>query len=266
MSAPANKKTIKPLQGAFGSANSLSVAPKNPKYQAVKGLTKTGASAKNVKPKLDTTYELYKRIGRSTLSELLNIHSNKQESVYDLNTSDVLSVTTVADDDERKLKENLVDTDFLILDVRDPTEYEVCHIEGSFNYPCIWLRQDKYSPQVYSFKSKAHTIIIVYVTDESKAGVEAATLMTEKGFDNIYLLTGGLKTFGKKYPNWLFGTPPSDWKIEKAPLGAPSPSGKSQGGSQGGSQMLSPKSDMFKGLSRYSQVYITNHISCFSCV
>lgn len=213
-------KTVKPLfSSSFGSANSLGKAPKNPKYDGVRGKLKTGSTAKNVKPKIDSTYDLFKRIGRTTLSDLLAMHSSNQESVYDLNPSDVLSVTTVADDDERKLRDNLVDTDFLLLDVREKEEYDDCHIEGARNFPAINLRRDQYPPIVYSFKSKPNTIVILYVDDDSKHGIEAATLMTEKGFDNIYLLTGGMKSFGKKFPNWLQGLPPPEWKIKQAPLG-----------------------------------------------
>mmetsp|Transcript_202 Transcript_202/g.448 ORF Transcript_202/g.448 Transcript_202/m.448 type:complete len:258 (+) Transcript_202:26-799(+) len=232
------KPPLKPLRSSFGSANSLGRIIKNPKYSDVKGKTKTGVHQKNVVKKVDRSAELFKRIGRSTLAELIHVHSASQESVYEMNPSDVLSVTTVGDEDERKLQESLVDTDFLILDTRDPDEYQQCHIEGALNFPAICLRRDQYPSQIYKFKSKPGTVVVLYENEEQKAGIAAATVMTEKGFDNIYLLTGGLKYFAKKFPNWLFGNPPKEWAIKKAPLGSGSP--------VSGQGRMSPRQNMMR--------------------
>lgn len=42
------------------------------------------------------------------------------------------------------------------------------------------------------------------MSDERK-GVEHAKLFTEKGFDNIYLLSGGFESFAEHFPNLLEG-------------------------------------------------------------
>lgn len=41
-----------------------------------------------------------------------------------------------------------------------------------------------------------------------------AMMLAEKGWENIVLLTGGIKHFGAKYPGCLYGQPPQSWGIE----------------------------------------------------
>ena len=47
-------------------------------------------------------------------------------------------------------------------------------------------------------------LIVIYLDDEHK-GVEYAKLFTEKGFDNIYLLSGGFDSFAEQFPEQLEG-------------------------------------------------------------
>lgn len=47
-------------------------------------------------------------------------------------------------------------------------------------------------------------LIVVYMDDERK-GFEAAQLFTQKGYDNIYLLSGGFESFAESYPDLLEG-------------------------------------------------------------
>ena len=45
---------------------------------------------------------------------------------------------------------------------------------------------------------------MIYIEDERK-GVDCAKLFTEKGFDNIYLLSGGFEGFAEHFPEFLEG-------------------------------------------------------------
>jgi len=78
-----------------------------------------------------------------------------------------------------------------LLDLRDPEEYEFWRIKEALNYPAPNIGRDKIIPELYRFKNKANKLIIIYMGDERK-GTAAATLMTEKGYENCFLLSGGI--------------------------------------------------------------------------
>jgi centrosomal protein CEP41 len=52
---------------------------------------------------------------------------------------------------------------------------------------------------------------VVYIEDEHK-GVEFAKLFFEKGFDNIYLLSGGFESFAANYSELLEGKKASEYQ------------------------------------------------------
>ena len=54
-------------------------------------------------------------------------------------------------------------------------------------------------------KNKDGKLIIIYTKDE-RSGIPFATLLSEKGFENIFFLSGGIEDFVKKYPDWCEGT------------------------------------------------------------
>lgn len=51
---------------------------------------------------------------------------------------------------------------------------------------------------------------------KSKRGTDAATLFVQKGWDNIYLLTGGMAAFGNTYPQLLTGPLPAHLVAKEA--------------------------------------------------
>ena len=63
---------------------------------------------------------------------------------------------------------------------------------------------------------------MIYLSDERK-GVEYAKLFTEKGFDNIYLLSGGFEEFAEKYPKLLEGKKAAAYQAKAAPKETGSP-------------------------------------------
>ncbi len=54
-------------------------------------------------------------------------------------------------------------------------------------------------------------MIIIYAFDE-KEGMVGANLFFEKGFDNIYLLSGGIEKFGVCHPESIEGSLPENFK------------------------------------------------------
>ena len=62
-------------------------------------------------------------------------------------------------------------------------------------------------PEMFRLKNQPGKLIIVYAGDE-RPGVESAQKLAQRGFENIYLLTGGLEEFTKQYWQCLEGTNP----------------------------------------------------------
>jgi centrosomal protein CEP41 len=84
------------------------------------------------------------------------------------------------------------------LDLRDPDEYDFWRIKESINYPAANIGRDKVIPELFRFKNKANKLIIIYMGDERK-GTAAANLMAEKGYENVFLLSGGIEQFNEEF-------------------------------------------------------------------
>jgi len=59
-------------------------------------------------------------------------------------------------------------TSFLLLDLRDPEDYDYWRIKESLNFPVAKIAQDKMIPELFRFKNKSDKLIIVYMNDERK--------------------------------------------------------------------------------------------------
>ncbi|CAM9977758.1 unnamed protein product [Lampetra fluviatilis] len=96
------------------------------------------------------------------------------------------------------------DCPYLLMDLRDRDAYEQCHIIGAASYPSAMLSRsfNQYTKEMLEYKNVTGKIIIVYDEDERIATV-AATTMCERGFENLYVLSGGLKVLAQKFPTGL---------------------------------------------------------------
>ena len=65
-------------------------------------------------------------------------------------------------------------TSYLLLDLRDPEEYDFWRIKEAINYPAANIGRDKVIPELFRFKNATNKLIIVYMNDERK-GTAAAT-------------------------------------------------------------------------------------------
>uniref|UniRef100_UPI0037E95EC7 centrosomal protein of 41 kDa n=1 Tax=Semicossyphus pulcher TaxID=241346 RepID=UPI0037E95EC7 len=93
------------------------------------------------------------------------------------------------------------DCPYLLLDVRDRDLYDRCHIISAHSFPISLLSRtmNPYTRDVLQYKNAAGKIIIVYDEDERIAS-QAATTMCERGFENLFMLSGGLKVIAQKFP------------------------------------------------------------------
>ena len=85
-------------------------------------------------------------------------------------------------------------TTFLLLDLREPDEYSMWHIKESINFPAANIARDKTIPELYRFKNAPDKLIVCYMNDE-RQGTQQAALLAEKGYENTFLLSGGIEKF-----------------------------------------------------------------------
>jgi centrosomal protein CEP41 len=96
------------------------------------------------------------------------------------------------------------DTKFILLDLREEDEYKEWHIKEAINFPAPNICRDKVFSSLLRFKNKADKLIVVYMTDE-RMGTQYTKILFEKGFDNVYLLSGGIEKFLILYPELVEG-------------------------------------------------------------
>ncbi|XP_019399350.1 PREDICTED: centrosomal protein of 41 kDa isoform X1 [Crocodylus porosus] len=96
------------------------------------------------------------------------------------------------------------DCPFLLLDVRDRDAYDQCHIVGAYSYPIATLSRtmNPYTNNILEYKN-AHGKIIILYDDDERIASQAATTMCERGFENVFMLSGGLKVLAQKVPEGL---------------------------------------------------------------
>lgn len=149
--------------------------------------------------------ELFKRISCVNLTKLLKsiapVDPNEEFKLAPEDSASQasrFSVFTI--DGEIKTHE-----DFVLLDLRDPEDYVRCHIRYALSFPAPNVTRDRLLPEMFRLKNQAGKLIIVYAGDE-RPGVEHSQKLAQRGFENIFLLTGGLEEFIKLYPGYLEGT------------------------------------------------------------
>ncbi|XP_067861288.1 centrosomal protein of 41 kDa [Heptranchias perlo] len=93
------------------------------------------------------------------------------------------------------------DCPYLLLDVRDRDAYDQCHLIGAYNYPIAMLARtmNPYTKEVLEYKNAPGKIILLYDEDERIAS-QAATTLCERGFENLFMLSGGLKVVAQMFP------------------------------------------------------------------
>ena len=93
---------------------------------------------------------------------------------------------------------------FVILDVRDSEEYRRSHLVYSQSYHHTRLNRafDYETKEMLRVKNRPGHILVVCDNDESQASKFASTL-AQRGYDNVFMLSGGLRVAQLKYPEGL---------------------------------------------------------------
>ena len=95
----------------------------------------------------------------------------------------------------------------MLLDLRSPEEFREAHIKNAINFPAVNISRDQVFGSLHRFKNKTDKLIVVY-SDDERHGTQQAKIIFEKGFDNVYLLSGGIFVFASEEfgPQMLEGT------------------------------------------------------------
>ncbi|KAM4618172.1 centrosomal protein of 41 kDa [Polymixia lowei] len=136
---------------------------------------------------------------RSTLQSVI---SGVGELDLDRNGQKMVNLTRLSS--PRLADRPYPDCPYLLLDVRDRDQYDQCHIISAYSYPIAMLSRtmNPYTKEVLEYKNAAGKIIIAYDEDERVAS-QAATTMCERGFENLFMLSGGLKVIAQKFPEGM---------------------------------------------------------------
>jgi len=92
----------------------------------------------------------------------------------------------------RQLQERLKDkaaSNLQLLDVREPWEFQICHLPGSLLMPMGMLRD-----QLAELDPQAETVVICHHGTRS---FRAALLLERAGFRRLHNLTGGLDAWAR---------------------------------------------------------------------
>ena len=92
----------------------------------------------------------------------------------------------------------------LLLDLRDVEDYRMSHIKGAISFPSPNITRDKFTKAIWLYRNQEDKIIIIYHEDEKKV-IDAAELLVEKEFENIYILSNGFEAFADENPELIEG-------------------------------------------------------------
>ncbi|XP_015457032.3 centrosomal protein of 41 kDa isoform X1 [Astyanax mexicanus] len=140
--------------------------------------------------------------GFSPRSTLQSVISGVGEMDLDKNGQKTISPTPVTT--PSSAERPYMDCPYLLLDVRDRDQYDQCHIISAHSYPIATLSRtmNPYTKEVLDYKNAPGKIIILYDEDERLAS-QASTTMCERGFENLFMLSGGLKVITQKFPEGM---------------------------------------------------------------
>ena len=211
----------------YGMKQPLHYKP-NDRYKNIKNVVYTGPTMKNaLKLSSSMIYkqrsELFKRIKPSMMVKLIVASQNKSikevnENEYDyeqkVKKPKEIDLDNILSNKIKSTSEELSEIDFIIVDLREEKEYHKCHIKNAISYPSSLISQDHFLKEMYTIKNKPNSIIIVYHKDD-KTGASVSDLLILKGFENIYMISGGFYDFSFSYPEYMIGSEQNKYLIDK---------------------------------------------------
>jgi len=97
--------------------------------------------------------------------------------------------------------------DLVVLDLREPSEFETCRLPLAVNYPASRISRDQFSQDLYQCKKDPNKLLVVYHKDDQTSAF-AATTLVHKGWDSVYVLSGGFDEIAQSYPEVMQGEVP----------------------------------------------------------
>jgi centrosomal protein CEP41 len=205
--------------------------PRNPRYACVAPVVDTGAAASkiHVKPLTDQQTskrrsELFKRVRCSKLADLLkNIDNTEQpESVYEMaesasqadlscgisaNQGTVISLGALSNGTVSKISCESLGIrdarDSLIVDTRPVEEYTKSRIVLAVNHPGSLISRDVFHKSMHAFKQKTKGRYLLVYHNDDKQSCFYATLLIEKGWEEVFIVDGGFQEFKSTYPELI---------------------------------------------------------------
>lgn len=153
--------------------------------------------------------------------------ANSQMSMASMRST-LLDVVTGGGELEPEVQpQRKVDTmcPYLLIDLRDKDDFAKCHIRGAHNFPHTRLSRatNSFTPDIHAYMNKEGKIIIAYDEDESHYE-SSATTMVQRGIDNLFVLSGGLRVMAEKFPQGVIvGELPASCRPPKARKGPGAP-------------------------------------------
>eukprot|EP00245_Coleochaete_scutata_P014051 TRINITY_DN5891_c0_g1_i1.p1 TRINITY_DN5891_c0_g1~~TRINITY_DN5891_c0_g1_i1.p1 ORF type:complete len:232 (+),score=42.76 TRINITY_DN5891_c0_g1_i1:61-756(+) len=171
---------IKPIGGNVPTKK----IPKNPKYESVKAAVDSGFNALKLSEKFDESKN--------------NVRFRREEFFRRLKPSAFARLA-----EEAKV-------DYLLLDVREKGAFDDCHITKAVSYPAPTLTRsvNAFTSTILEYMNKEPDKIIVIYDEDEKISVPTGNLFYEKGVDNVFVISGGLRELGEKYPELIEGELP----------------------------------------------------------
>lgn len=236
---------------------------RNSRYNDVKSQLRTGRNVGNTAVKVDRSKEIFKRIKRTALGNLMHDSENLDDTLAYTssesgmsNSPSKFSVMSFMTNTTTMSTQFDPSTELLLVDIRDRDEYAKYHIDGALNFPMANLRRDAFTSVFYEFKNRPGKIIVIYSELEDTRQITAAKLFTEKRFENSYMLSGGLKYFSQKFQNRIKPELPAHLKPKKARRTTASKTRLTAANLSQGSPASSTKKILFKnrkGIAKYRQ-------------
>ena len=192
------------------------------RYAAIAPVVDTGAVATKISHthKSDNQIakrrgELFKRARCARVASLLSTIEADQapESVYDITEDSDCSKTMVTMRSHGgRSAVSLVQSesaglrdarDFLIVDLRPEEEYRESRILYAVNHPGTFLARDVVHASMSLFKNKVKDRYLVVYHRDDKQSAFYASILCEKGWDEIFIIEGGFEEFRSGYPELI---------------------------------------------------------------
>jgi centrosomal protein CEP41 len=108
----------------------------------------------------------------------------------------------------------------LLLDLRERQDFDTCHIHTAVHYPAPMINRstNNMTHELLAFKNKEGHLVVLYDLEEELVTTRNfANVFFERGFDNIGIISGGLKEFVQEHHDLISGPPPCPIVPRKPP-------------------------------------------------